>query len=300
MNAPSSTTAENLQASGELEKRGRLPGWLRNILGIAGVYVLITILLLLAETRLAFPGWTLPKTVEPVPTGMEELNVQSREGHFIYGRWLARPGWTPARGALIYIYGNGENVSVNTRTMTRWAEELRVGVLCFDYPGYGHSTGSPNEKNCNAAALAAFDWLVREKQVAAKDIIVVGQSMGGGIATELVSNRPCRMLLTSGTFTSFPDIAQYRFFWIPARYLVRLQFDNIGKMKTLRTPIFITHGTDDHVIPFSHGERLAEAANSPKRFYVADGLRHSQPRTPEFFEAVREFLRETQSVNSVR
>jgi pimeloyl-ACP methyl ester carboxylesterase len=278
----------------------RLRRWLRLGAGLLGIYILTILILVAGEKRMAFAGWTFPKPWLGFPAGavVEDLTLESVDRNSINAWWLPSPDWSPNDGALIYIHGNSENLSTCGKTLTRWSNEMHTGVLGIDYPGFGRSTGSPNEQSCYAAAETSFNWLVREKKVAPKDIILVGQSIGGAIATELARRRPCRMLLTSGAFTSFPDAAQHRFFWLPARYLVRLRFDNLEKMRNLETPVFITHGTNDHTVPFSQGERLAEAARGPKRFYPMEGHGHSQPKSPEFFERVRQFLRETSRANT--
>ena len=259
------------------------------------LYVLHLAVLLWFEYRLAFPGWTFNKrwVGPPADIVVEDLALDTSDGNTIQAWWLPPPGWTPAQGALIYSHGNGENLSNCGGHLRRWRDELNTGVIGYDYPGFANSTGKPNEASCYAAAEAAFAWLVNEKNVAARDIIVVGQSMGGAMATELASRHECRMLITAGTYTSFPDMAANRFPWIPGRYLVRLQFDNIGKVANMRTPVFITHGTADHVVPFAHGERLYEAAHEPKRWYPMPGHPHSHPDTKGFYDAVREFLAET-------
>jgi fermentation-respiration switch protein FrsA (DUF1100 family) len=270
-------------------------GW-RVLAWVAGIYVATLVVLLACEDRLAFPGWTFrkPWLGPPVNTVVEEASIATADGNAIQAWWLPPAGWTPAKGAVIYLHGNGENLSNCGKALRNWRNELQRGVLGFDYPGFGHSTGTPNEQSCYAAAQACFDWLVHEKKVRAMDIVVIGQSMGGAMATELASRQRCRMLLTSGAFTSFPEIAQHDYFWFPARYLVHLQFDNLAKMGKLETPVFICHGTDDHTVPFSYGERLyAAVTKGPKRFYAAPGHGHSQPDTDEFYGAVRQFLKET-------
>jgi len=268
----------------------------RVVIYIAGVYVAALWLLLACEDRLAFPGWTFRKAWEGPPAGVvvEDATIAASDGNMIHAWWLPPAGWMPPKGALIYMHGNGENLSNCGHVLKKWRDELQVGVLGFDYPGYGHSTGTPNEESCYAAAQASFDWLTREKKVAAEDVTLVGQSLGGAMAIELACRQRCRMLVTAGAFTSFPEIAQHRFFWIPAFYLVHLRFDNLTKMKELKTPMFITHGTADHAVPFSFGERLYAAIGpEPKRFYPVSGHGHSQPNTAEFYEAVRGFLKET-------
>jgi fermentation-respiration switch protein FrsA (DUF1100 family) len=269
--------------------------WRRAAISLFGIYALTALGLVVFEDRLAFPGWTLrkPWAGPPARTVIEDVTIAATDGNRIEAWWLPSPRWTPPQGAIIYLHGNGEDLPACARTLIKWRNELHMGVLGFDYPGFGRSTGKPGEQSCAAAAEACFDWLVREKKIAPEEIIVVGQSMGGAVATELVCQRPCRLLVTSGAFTSFPDVAQYRFFWMPARYLVCLRFDNLGKMKTMKTPVFIAHGTDDHVVPFSHGERLFEAApRGSKRFYPILGHGHSHPKSAGFYEAVRQFLGE--------
>ena len=259
------------------------------------VYVFHVVLLLWFEYRLAFPGWTFNKHWAAIPVGVvvEELALDAADGNTIQAWWLPPAGWTPAHGAVLYSHGNGENLSNCGRHLKLWRDELNVGALGYDYPGFANSTGTPNEASCYAAAQAAFDWLVNVKKVAPCDIIVVGQSMGGAMATELAVRHDCRMLITAGTYTSFPDITQHRFFWIPGRYLVRLQFDNLSKIATIRTPVFVAHGMVDSSIPISQGERLFEAAPEPKRFYPMQNHPHMHPERPDFYAAVRKFLAET-------
>jgi len=260
------------------------------------LYVLSGVVLMLAEARLTFSGWTFPKPwQEPSPdTAPEEVSVQSSAGDTITGWWLSPMGWTPAQGAVLYLHGNAENVSTSARTLLRLRDELHSAVLGFDYPGYGRSSGQPEEQTCQAAAQASFSWLL-EKGVPAERITVVGQSLGAAIALELVRQNPCRLLVTSGAFTTFPDIAQHRYFWLPARYLVRQRFNNVSAIGQLQTPVFIVHGKADHVVPFSHGEQLYAMARPPKRLYGIAKHHHSFPKQPEFYATVRAFLQETET-----
>ena len=262
---------------------------------LLALYATILLVLLFFEARLAFPGWTFRKPWIGLPpqTVVEEASITASDGNVIQGWWLPPNDWSPGSGAVLFMHGNGENLSTCGRALKKWCNELKMGVLGFDYPGYGHSTGVPKEESCYAAAQASLDWLVREKKVAAADVVLVGQSMGGAIATELAFRQRCRLLVTAGAFTSFPEIAQHDYFWFPARSLVHLRFDNLTKMGKLKTPVFIAHGMEDHTVPFSHGQRLFAAAPAgQKKFFAVAGHGHSQPNSAEFYLAVREFLKD--------
>jgi fermentation-respiration switch protein FrsA (DUF1100 family) len=167
---------------------------------------------------------------------------------------------------------------------------LGRAVVVFDYPGYGKSTGCATEAGCYAAGDAAVRWLQVDQHVPAGEIVFVGESMGGAIAVELATRYPCQLLVLEGAFTSFPDMAQYRFPIFPCRYVVHNRMDNAAKIGRVRCPVLIAHGTADDVVPFNQGERLFAAANEPKRFIRLEGHGHPPPNEKEFYESVRRFL----------
>jgi fermentation-respiration switch protein FrsA (DUF1100 family) len=101
------------------------------------------------------------------------------------------------------------------------------------------------------------------------------------------------MVVSCSTFTSFPDMAQQQFPWLPGRWLVRNRLDNLAKVGKLTCPVFLVHGTADTLIPHWMGERLRDAANEPKRFVSLPGHPHAHPDQPEVYESVRAFLAET-------
>ena len=119
---------------------------------------------------------------------------------------------------------------------------MDTAVLIFDYPGYGRSGGRPSEAGCYAAADAAHDWLTAAGRVPAGRVIVLGRSLGAGVAVDLACRRPVRALVLYSPFTSFPDLAQEKCRWLPTRRLVQNRFDNLAKIGGVRGPVFIAHG----------------------------------------------------------
>jgi fermentation-respiration switch protein FrsA (DUF1100 family) len=190
----------------------------------------------------------------------------------------------------LYSHGNGGNLSWWGEGMRVWRNELNSGVLVFDYPGYGRSGGKPSEAGCYAAGDTAYDWLVEVKKVRGADVLLVGESLGGAIATDLATRRPFRALVLLKAFTSFPDMAQKVFPWLPARWLVRNQFNNVKKIAAVQGPVFLAHGTADGLVPFSQGERLFKAAREPKEFLPLAGAHHNDPPGRDYFKALRDFL----------
>jgi pimeloyl-ACP methyl ester carboxylesterase len=262
------------------------------LLGGAVVYLSTILVLLALEDRLLFnprsaqDRWLIP----PPGLAVRDVWLACADGTPIHAWWSAPPGWQPAQGAVLFFHGKGGNVSTWVRAPLRWQEVLGQGVLLIDYPGYGRSGGRPTEAGCYAAADAAYDWLTGAAGVPAGRVVLYGFSFGGAVATDLAARRPHRAFVLVGAFASFPDMAQHRFPWLPARYLVRNRFDSLNKIGAVRGPVFVAHAAGDRVVPFRQGRRLFEAAPGPKRFLGWPGGAHTNPSDEPFYLTVREFL----------
>jgi fermentation-respiration switch protein FrsA (DUF1100 family) len=228
------------------------------------------------------------------PPGMsvEDLTLKGAGGMPLHAWWSAPADWEPARGALLYCHGNAGNLSHRGPGIQRWHEQLGVGVLIFDYPGYGRSGGTPSEAGCYAAADAAYDWLTQARAVRPETILMHGGSLGGAVAIDLAARRPHRALVLVSAFSSLEEMAHRQFPWLPTRWLVRDQWDNLRKIRLCRRPVFIAHGTADHVVPYAQGERLFAAAHEPKEFFPMPGYDHLHTPGPDFYQALRRYLAE--------
>ncbi len=259
---------------------------------------LLVVLLLLENWFLFHPT---PYAVHwiPPPAGLDPQDVEltSADGTRLHAWWCAPADWTPKQGAMLHCDGNGGNLSYWGEDALGWKRDRNTAVLLFDYPGYGKSNGKPSEQGCYAAADAAYDWLVNEKKIPAERLLIYGQSLGGAIAIDVASRRPYRALIVVSSFTSFPDMAQKMFPWLPGRYLVRTRLDSIRKITRCAGPVFIAHGTADDLIPFSQGERLFAAATAPKkRFYRMEGYPHNEI-DPGMYAPLMAFLAESNAAN---
>jgi fermentation-respiration switch protein FrsA (DUF1100 family) len=259
---------------------------------VCTAYVVSLLLFLALEDRLLYPGATFDHRWEEPPACFQvrALTLHSATDDNIYAWFSVPKGWQPSKGAVLISHGNGINLSRTSALAWLWREALGQAVLLYDYPGYGKSSGRPSESRCYAAGEAAWKWLRLDQGVAEREVILVGDSLGGAIAVELACRHPARLLVLHGAFTSVPDMAQRRFPWYPARYLVHNQMDNESKIGLVQCPVLLTHGTDDSVVPFYQGERLFAAAREPKQFFPLEGRGHGPPSEEDFFDRLRDFL----------
>ena len=274
--------------------------WKRRVirLGITAVvvYVGVLVLLLALENWLLFhPIRATDDWVDPSAFHLtaEDVELPTADGVRIHGWWCPLKETAPDQlgGALLYCHGNAGNLSYRASAISSWQRYLQVPVFIFDYPGYGKSEGNPTEQGCYAAADAAYEWLVETKRIPPERIWLHGGSLGGAVAVDLASRKPHGALILVKAFTSGPDIGQEIYPWLPVRWLMRSRLDNLAKIGKCRRPVFIAHGTADSLIPFHHGRRLYEAANEPKCFFILENAEHNDPLPPEFFLALRDFLK---------
>jgi uncharacterized protein len=148
-----------------------------------------------------------------------------------------------------------------------------------------------------AAADVAYDWLTSTAKIPADRIILMGVSLGGGVAVDLASRRPAQALVLVKTYTSMPDVAAHLLPWLPVRHLMLNQFDSLAKISRCTQPLFVVSGTRDRLVPYDHGPLLYGAGNEPKQFYPLIGSRHNEPLPPDFYAALSGFLAATTAAN---
>lgn len=225
------------------------------------------------ERRLVFrPTSAAESWMPPVDGRSQDVSFLSSDGNTIHARWI--PPETPQHGAILIAHGNGGNLTHRGPLAAELRKTLGAGTLLFDYPGYGKNAGVPTEEGCYASAEAAFKWLTDEQKIPPARIILCGESLGGGPAVELATKHDHRALVLVFTFTSLPAAAKYHFPFLPVHTFMRTRFDNLAKIGRCTRPVFIVHGTDDRIVPFSHSEQLFAAANEPKEFLRLEGQGH--------------------------
>ena len=272
--------------------------WGRRLLWILTVgivcYALVLGALLLLEDRLVYyPTGGVSDSISGLGVPAQDVELHTSAGTPIHARWFPCPD---AHGAILYCHGNAGNLGDRTAAIQTLIDALGESVLIMDYPGYGRSGGQPSEAGCYAAADAAYDWLIEEKKLAGEHITLLGKSLGGGVAVDLASRRPHRALILVKTFTSIPDVAYHRLPFLPTHRLMRNRFDNLAKIGQCTRPVFIAHGTDDLLIPFSQGERLFAAAREPKQFFAMPGVGHGWPFfTDDCLAAMKQFMKQTEA-----
>lgn len=243
----------------------------RLIVMLVVVYAALVLMMYLFQPRLLFlpgvPGREL--TADPGRVGLayEDIEFATPDGERLHGWWLPQDD---ARGTVLFVHGNAGNISHRLDSLQIFAG-LGVNVLIFDYRGYGRSTGRPSEQGLYQDAEAAWNWLVDARGQRPDQIVLFGRSMGGAVAARLATRVEAAGLIVESTFTSVPDIGAELYWWLPVRWLSRLDFDAETAIRNARLPVLVVHSSDDEIISFRHGQRLVRAAGERGRLLEISG-----------------------------
>jgi alpha-beta hydrolase superfamily lysophospholipase len=271
---------------------------LQLVTAVAIGYAGLTLLLLAFEDRLLFhPARASDRWIEPpTSSAFQDINLRTADGTMVHGRWWPCAG---SKQTVLYCHSRTGNLglALPSTAIADWQREIGASLFIFDYPGYGRSKGSPSEAGCYAAADAAYDWLTQRQGAPSEQILIVGRSLGAAVAVDVASRKPHRALVLVSPFSSFPDVAQSHYPFLPARWLVHNRFDSVNKISKCPSPLLIVHGTRDSTAPFAQGEKLFAATCSPKRLVPVEGADHSDSVMKEFFPILRQFLMDTTSID---
>lgn len=145
--------------------------------------------------------------------------------------------------ALLYFGGNAEAVSYQLPLLAAAFPEHALYLM--NYRGYGGSTGKPTEAALVADALALFDKVHAEHS----DIIVMGRSLGSGVAIHLASLRPASRLVLVTPYNSIQDLAAKRYPYFPVRLLMQDKFESWRYAPKIGVPTLILVAEYDQLVP---------------------------------------------------
>jgi fermentation-respiration switch protein FrsA (DUF1100 family) len=206
-----------------------------------------------------FPTRDITRTPAFIPLPFEEVRLKTEDGIGLHAWFI--PHAKSGRVVLI-CHGNGGNIG-HRIDLCELLHDAGLNVFLFDYRGFGRSEARPDELGTYSDAFAAYDWL-REKGFADKQILLLGESLGGAVAADLAARTQPGGLILQSTFTSMTAIGRQVYFFLPVGWLCTFKYDTLSKLGRIHCPVLIMHGRSDKLIPFQHAEKLFAAANEPK------------------------------------
>jgi len=183
----------------------------------------------------------------------------------------------PGRAAIVYYGGNAEDVAKNLPAFE--AAFPRHSLYLLHYRGYGGSEGTPSEANLYADALALFDHASRRHQ----RVIVVGRSLGSGLAVRVASVRRVARLVLVTPYASIVGIAADQYPWAPVSLILRDRYESFRYAPRVRAPTLVIVADADQLIPRASSEQLLQCfAPGVARLVVLPGDHSSVTADPRY------------------
>jgi uncharacterized protein len=213
-----------------------------------------------------------PTRTTPERSGLqavEVLQLNTPDGHRLV-HWYAPA--KPGQPTLLYFHGNGGGVGIRSERMGD-LQRRGYGVAMLSYRGYSGSTGTPSEASNIADARLAYDDL-HARGVPAADIILFGESLGTGVATQLAAQVPAAGLILDSPYTSIRDLAQDQFPWLPVDLMLWDRYETSRFIASIKAPVLVLHGEADTLIPVSMARAIHAAITSPSMLRTYPGAGH--------------------------
>ena len=189
---------------------------------------------------------------------------------------------------VVFFHGNAGNL-LNRVHKINELNKLDINILLTSWRGFSGNKGKPSEKNLYYDAQQIINWL-KVQGLDNKDIVLYGESLGTGVATELASKNNFGGIILESPFTSMVDTAKIYYPYLPVNFLLKDRYDSKSKIKDIKTPILIMHGKMDNIVPQQMGLELFEKANNPKYSYFPEDDDHMMNYNEQLLNKIKLFI----------
>lgn len=220
---------------------------------ILAAYVALCAVLFFAQRSLLYPA---PTGSGNVPAGFGLIEYPTSDG------LVLQAGYRPAEAGqptILYFHGNAADWQSSVVATDRLVPSGH-GVLAAEYRGYRGNPGEPSEAGLYADGRAAIAWLGRQG-VSPSQLVIVGNSIGTGVATQIAAEHDPRALVLISPFASLEQLVQEKLRFVPTSLLLKDHYRNDAKLADIAAPILILHGTADTLIPIDHARQLAQRSD---------------------------------------
>lgn len=254
------------------------------------IYALVSLSAFFFQEKLIFPTQKLSDDAITVSTkidGIEDIELKMKDGNKIRG-WFVKNSISGKSNLLIYFGANAEEVS---RIIPRMAKFQNWSVVLINYRGYGNSEGIPGEQTLFSDSLEIYDYFSNREDINKNNIILMGRSIGTGVATYLAEKRNTSAVILVSPYDSLGSVVKEKCPILPVNLILKHRFDSISRAPSIKSPLLIIVGTEDKLIPVWHSIRLGEAWGGKVSFEKITGEGHNSiDDGEEYWNKINEFL----------
>ena len=136
---------------------------------------------------------------------------------------------------------------------------LKCNILCYDYSGYGYSTGTPSESEVYNDIEEVGYFIKEVLDIDQTELILLGHSLGSAPTVHLATKKNYQGV--AGVALIAPLASGMSMILKGDQAFTQTKkdvFDNKKKMLDIDCPIFLIHGKKDNIIPYTHSIELSK------------------------------------------
>ena len=189
---------------------------------------------------------------------------------------------------ILFLHGNAGSLENRIHKINHF-KDININFLLLAWRGFNENKGKPTEQGLYEDARSAVRWL-KSKGISENNIIIYGESLGTGIATEIAQNKNFAGIILESPFTSMIDAGKNKYPYLPVRFLLKDKYESHKKIKNIKSPILIMHGKVDNIVPFYMGKKMYELANKPKYYYFSEYDDHMMEYNEKLLNQLKQFI----------
>ncbi len=239
---------------------------------LLAIYLLVMALAYFFQEKMIF----LPQKLEKehtfrFPGNFEERLIKLQDGKLLHGLLFTTED---TKGVVLFLHGNAGSLDgwgIVAETFTR----LGYDIFIPDYRGYGKSEGTvAGEGQLYNDMQRVYDHL--KTVYNEKDIIVLGHSVGSGMAAKLAADNSPKLLILQAPFYSLQDLAKNTPpLNIFPSFLFKYKFEVGEYLKETQMPVVVLHGDEDEVIYYGSSLKLQEEFKPGDTLITLRGFGHN-------------------------
>jgi len=192
------------------------------------------------------------------------------------------------KGVVFFLHGNAGNLQ-SWFTDTEFYRRAGFDLVMPDYRGYGKSTGRiANEAQLHADVMTV--WRDVAPRYAGKRVVIVGRSIGTGLAAELAAAVQPDLTVLVSPYASIAGLAREHYPWLPSLAL-RYPLRTDRAIARIRGQLLLVHGDRDEIIPFSESNKLKAVVPQARLVRIEGGGHNDLQELPAYRQAMAEALR---------
>jgi len=236
---------------------------LKVIFGIVVIYLLVLAFLFIFQRSLMYHPDENNYSGDKLEVDIQKVRIKTKDNIELLG-WFHNKNLKDYK-TILYLHGNAGKLENRIHKLNHF-KDMNVNFLIIAWRGFSGNNGNPSEKGLYIDGESAINWL-QNKGIEEENIIIYGESLGTGIATQISQNKSFAGLVLETPFTSMVEAAKNFYPYIPVGLILKDKYKNDEKIKNINIPVLVMHGEADQIVPFWMGKKIFNLANDPKYSY---------------------------------